>query len=111
MPPNVNISASALYGVSCTGLSWCTAVGSYTINQGPTLTLGELRPPLFLVASPWSYSPTQNTAGATSSYLNGVSCAPKAVFPYLWSNTCEAAGSSDMPTVPTTAVTLAEQGP
>jgi hypothetical protein len=56
--------------VSCRSAHACTAVGSYNRNAAVTDTLAEV-----WNGSGWRVQATPNPAGATSSYLNGVSCA------------------------------------
>jgi len=58
-----------LSGVSCTAGGSCTAVGSSATSSGKTLTLAEARG-----ATSWKIQATGIPSGATSSYLQGVSC-------------------------------------
>lgn len=58
-----------LNAVACTAPASCTAVGSYTPAAGE-VTLAES-----WNGTAWKVKPTPNPAGASSSALNGVSCA------------------------------------
>jgi hypothetical protein len=71
-----------LFGVSCTAANACTAVGTAGPNGGPLVTLVER-----WNGSKWVVQPTPNPAGATESFLNGVSCAS--------ASACTAVGTYD----------------
>jgi|HubBroStandDraft_4_1064222.scaffolds.fasta_scaffold55237_1 hypothetical protein len=86
--------ASHLSGVSCTSLSACTAVGSYTNSAGTEVTLAE-----GWNGTAWSIQTTPNPTGAKASHLSGVSCAS--------SSACEAIGSDTNSSG--VSVTLAER--
>jgi hypothetical protein len=58
-----------LQAVSCTSATACTAVGTYTNASGTDVTLAER-----WNGTTWVIQPTPNHAGATGSYLQGVSC-------------------------------------
>jgi len=72
-------TTSFLYSVSCVAATFCTAVGQST-GPPPEPTLAES-----LTAMGWKIQPTPNPAGATDSYLAGISC--------LRAVTCRAVGA------------------
>jgi hypothetical protein len=69
--PNIGSGENELYGVSCVGMSFCVAVGSFSATT-------DMGTPLIEAwnGSVWSTVPSPNVAGAqgAGSYLNGVSC-------------------------------------
>jgi hypothetical protein len=70
---------SDLNSVSCLSAMACTAVGAYQTSSGTWVTLAER-----WNGSTWTVQDTPNPAGATSSFLSGVSCRS--------ANACTAAG-------------------
>ena len=60
---------SALYGLSCTSASACTAVGAYDDSSDAELTLAEA-----WNGSAWAIETTPNPSGAEGSLFEGVSC-------------------------------------
>jgi hypothetical protein len=86
--------ASALYGVSCTSASVCTAAGYYFTSGGTELMLAER-----WNGTAWTIQPTPSPRGAKASTLYGVSCTSASV--------CTAAGSYN--TSGGTVMTLAER--
>jgi hypothetical protein len=69
-PSPAGANASQLEAVSCRSARACTAVGAYDENAAVTDTLAEV-----WNGAAWRVQATPNPAGATDSYLNGVSCA------------------------------------
>jgi hypothetical protein len=68
--PNVaGTTAGALEGVACISMTTCIAVGHYVDSAGTTVTLAEAWD-----GSDWTIKATPNPAGATGSFLSGVSC-------------------------------------
>ena len=67
--PASQIGDGQLSAGSCTAISACTAVGTYTNGGGTPVTLSE-----FWNGTSWAVQPTPNPAGATSSGLTGVWC-------------------------------------
>jgi hypothetical protein len=70
--PSPDTSANldnALYAVSCTSASACTAVGTSTSALGHTQTLAEV-----WKGSTWSLTPTPDTSTGFDNTLSGVSC-------------------------------------
>jgi hypothetical protein len=68
-PAPAGATSSALYAVSCTSASACTAVGGYVNSGGDVVTLAERWD-----GTSWAIQSTPNPAGADSSSLEGVSC-------------------------------------
>ncbi|HZM80143.1 MAG TPA: hypothetical protein VFC19_30785 [Candidatus Limnocylindrales bacterium] len=66
-PPSPAALASALWAVSCTSASACTAVGHYYGSTGASVALAER-----WNGTAWTVQSTPNPGGA--SYFNGVSC-------------------------------------
>jgi hypothetical protein len=92
-PSPTGAARSFLNAVSCTTSTACTAVGYYETSSGASVTLAEA-----WNGTAWAIQPTPSPTGATSSYLNAVSCtAPTA---------CTAAGRYE--TSSGASVTLAE---
>ncbi len=82
LPPNPEGAKEAkLNSVSCTAANECSAVGSYVNSSGTTTTLAER-----WNGTSWSIQSTPNPEGASTSSLNGISCAS--------STACTAVGSS-----------------
>ena len=71
--PLSGASSSVLNGVSCTSATACTAVGSYTNSAGAAVALAERWD-----GTSWTIQQTPNPGSASSSALNGVSCASRA---------------------------------
>ncbi|MEO6471167.1 MAG: hypothetical protein ABIR57_04835, partial [Aeromicrobium sp.] len=68
--PNPNGAAyNYLSGVSCVSATACSAVGNYDLSSGGTKTLAER-----WNGTDWAVKYTPNPTGATTSYLNGLSC-------------------------------------
>ena len=68
--PVFRTGSSALNGVSCPSATTCTAVGSYTNSAGSQAALAERWD-----GTSWTFQTTPSPSGASSSALNGVSCA------------------------------------
>jgi hypothetical protein len=68
-PSPAGATAGELGGVSCTTATACTAVGGYSLSSGQWVTLAEE-----WNGTAWAIQPTRSPAGATRSYLDGVSC-------------------------------------
>src|SRR5215469_11956177 len=62
-------TSSFLDAVSCTTATACTAVGRYETSSNQVLPLAEQ-----WNGTSWALQPTANPAGATSSFLDAVSC-------------------------------------
>jgi hypothetical protein len=62
-------SATYLNAVSCASATACTAVGNYVSGVGGSVTLAEA-----WNGTTWSVQTTPNPSGATSSFLEAVSC-------------------------------------
>jgi hypothetical protein len=90
--PNSN---AALYGVSCSSATSCTAAGVYTSSTGYGLTLAE-----YWNGSTWTQQSTPNPSGAESANFQGISCPTTA--------DCTAVGDW-YATSPSLARTLGEQ--
>ena len=67
--PDSSASLSELLSVSCTSAKACMAVGYYALGSLTTVTLVEM-----WNGAKWVVEPSSNPAGATFSYLAGVSC-------------------------------------
>jgi hypothetical protein len=70
VPTPSDATTSALDGVSCTSASACTATGWYGTSAGVRETLAER-----WNGTTWTVQSTPNPSDATSSILDGVSCA------------------------------------
>jgi hypothetical protein len=68
--PVFSAGSSTLNGVSCTSATACTAVGSYTNHAGTQVVLAEAWD-----GTSWTIQTTPDPSGASSTVLNGVSCA------------------------------------
>ena len=79
-PNPASATTSVLSDVSCTAANACTAVGDHINAAGKELTLAER-----WNGTSWKIQSTPNPAGATESYLAGVSCTA--------ANRCTAVGS------------------
>ena len=80
-PPNpAGAIGGVLAGVSCTSASACAAVGNYQNRSGAHALLAEA-----WNGTAWAIEPAAKPAGASRSYLNGVSC--------LSATACTAVGS------------------
>jgi hypothetical protein len=68
-PNPAGTTTATLFGVSCLSASACFAVGNYRNGSGVHRLLAEA-----WNGSSWSIQPAPSPAGASRSYLNGVSC-------------------------------------
>jgi hypothetical protein len=68
-PNPAGATAGSLFGVSCPSASACFAVGNYRNGSGVHRLLAEA-----WNGTSWSIQPAPGPAGASRSYLNGVSC-------------------------------------
>jgi len=68
-PDTNTVQPQSLYGVSCTSVTFCVAVGSSQSVAGPTDTLAEL-----WNGTVWSIVPSPDKGTGGFSELNGVSC-------------------------------------
>jgi hypothetical protein len=93
--PTVSLPNGEFLAVSCSSPSACTAVGLYSAGNNDTRTFVER-----WNGFDWAVQPSPNPAGATYSYLAGVSCAS--------SSSCTAVGSSSTLSTART-ITLTEQ--
>ena len=69
-PSPSGVTASYLFGVSCTSASACTATGFSVTSAGVSAALAERWD-----GTTWTIQPTPSPSGATASQLYGVSCA------------------------------------
>jgi hypothetical protein len=69
VPAPTGSTSSALFGVSCTSPSACTAVGHYSTAAGQTLALAER-----WNGARWAIQPVPRPQGAASEQFSGVAC-------------------------------------
>jgi hypothetical protein len=68
-PNRAGAKLSSLHGVSCTSATACTAIGDFGNATSVSAPFGER-----WNGTAWAMQSTPNPAGATQSYLHGVSC-------------------------------------